>query len=78
MQPGADTMATALKIKETTNQTVWDVLLDNGKRYDATTYPNSNLVFVENKSGRQVNLGAAAMKSVRDAITKAREFHEAA
>lgn len=66
-------MTTARKITETTNRTLWDVLMDNGKCYGAVTYPNSERLYIENGNGRPIYLKSEALQSVAAAIAKARE-----
>jgi hypothetical protein len=72
------TEATATAHYVTDNQTVWDVCIPAKgktpqKSYWATTYPDSDLLFLRTASGRVIPTGAARklIPIIKDAIAKA-------
>jgi hypothetical protein len=72
------TQATATKIRQSDVRTVWRIELAGaagkpGKVYLATTYPNSELVFLETEAGRALAKGVTTklLPACRDAIQRA-------
>lgn len=65
------TGAVAIKLSETSNQTRWRVDGVRGRSYYASTYPTSNVVFIEAVDTRRQIGGHRIADEVRAAIAKA-------
>ena len=64
------TSAKAVRIHESLARSNWRITFSDGRLYLANTYPGSQLVYIENASGRKVS-GAKLRTEVCAAIAKA-------
>lgn len=63
---------TAVEIQSSANRATWRVDGVRGRAYYATTYPNSDLVFIETIGSRRPVGGRVVAEQVRAAIAKAK------
>lgn len=61
---------TATKLSSSQACTLWRIDNMRGKTYQATTYPNSTIVYIESSAGRKVH-GKNLELAVREAIKRA-------
>lgn len=65
------TVLTAVRVNCNNVRSIWGVTLNNGRAYFATTYPDSDLIFLTTLNGRVVseNVARKACPAIRAAIT---------